>query len=108
MVMSSTSEARAALQMCEADTVLPCQLSCVGLKKWCLGYARERCSVSSLERRAVGVVSSYDLRQDMERDKKRRAGEPDEEGWVTVTRKRRGTQTEVRENGQTDMYMIEW
>ena len=95
--MSSANEAKAALQMCEADTVLPCQLSNVGLKRWALKYARERCSVATLERRAVGVVSSYDLQQDVERQKKRRAGEPDEEGWITVTRKRRANQTQVSE-----------
>ena len=98
IVMSSASEAKAGLKLCEVDSALPCQLdqTSVGLKKWTQEYIVARPNVSTLERDAVGVVSDYDLRQNLERLKTRKAGEPDEEGWITVTRKRRSNQLQVR------------
>ena len=95
--MSSVDEACAALKLCEADSALPCSLNPTdtGLKKWSFSYARERQSVTSLEGDAVGVVSSYDRQQYKERMREKRHGQPDEDGWITVTRKRKSTQSQV-------------
>jgi hypothetical protein len=52
--------------------------------------------MTSLEGDAVGVVNSYDRRQHKERMmEKRRGQQPDEDGWITVTRKRKSTHSHV-------------
>lgn len=88
IVMSSESEASAALHLCDVDRPLQCRLTDIGLKRWTTQYAKERPSVSALEDMAMGVVSSYDLCQN-KKLKEQKVGEPDEEGWITVTRKRK-------------------
>ena len=97
VVMSSVDEASSALDLCEADTALPCPLSSsnLGLEKWSLGYAKQRKTMTSLEGDAVGVVNSYDRRQFKERLKEKRRGQqPDEDGWITVTRKRKSAHSQ--------------
>ena len=104
IVMSSESEARAALQLCDVDTALQCRLTSIGLKRWTTHYSKERPSVSALEGMAVDVISSYDLCRN-EKLKKRRFGEPDEEGWITVTRKRKFNQShQVRTSEHTTLH----
>lgn len=98
--MSSASEASAALELCDTDTALQCRLTSIGLKRWTALYAKERPTVSALEGMAVGVVSSYDLCWNEERLKERNVGEPDEEGWVTVTRKRKFSQPNQVRNSE--------
>ena len=97
IVMSSVDEACAALKLCEAGSALPCPLSStnLGLKKWSLHYAKQRKTMTSLEGDAVGVVNSYDRRQYKERLKEKKGGQPDEDGWITVTRKRKSTHSQV-------------
>ena len=95
--MSSVVEASAALRLCEADTALPCSLCStdLGLNKWTHRYAKQRRTMTSLEGDAVGVVNSYDRRQNKERMMEKRRGQPDEDGWITVTRKRKSTHSMV-------------
>ena len=97
VVMASVDEACAALRLCEADTALPCPLCStnLGLEKWSLGYAKQRKTVTSLEGDAVGVVNSYDRRQFKERMREKRHGQPDKDGWITVTRKRKSTHSQA-------------
>ena len=91
VVMPSVSEATAALKLCVSGTALPCCLSDIGLRSWSGQYTGARPTVTTLESVATGVVTSYD-HQHQEKFKERKAGQPDEEGWITVTRKRRSTQ----------------
>ena len=103
--MSSLDEASAALRLCEADTALSCPLSPtdLGLAKWASGYVKERKTMTSLEGDAVGVVNLYDRRQYKERMMEKRRGQPDEDGWITVTRKRKSTHSQV---SQLHSFMI--
>lgn len=65
--------------------------------------------MSVLEGMAAAVLSSYDLRQNEERSKERRAGEPDEEGWVTVRGKRKASQPQtVREHYGHSGRVVAW
>ncbi len=97
IVMSSVDEAGAALKLCEAETALPCPLSSTdfSLKKWSLHYAKQRITMTSLEGDAVGVINSYDQQQYKEKMREKRHGQPDEDGWITVTRKRKSTHSQV-------------
>ena len=95
--MSSEAEASAALKLCEAESPLPCVLNedSVGLKKWTSQYALPRQTSAMLKRRVADAVSAYDIQQREEEARVKRESEPDEEGWIKVTRKRKSTQAQV-------------
>lgn len=95
--MSSAAEASAAMKLSEADVALPCPISSdhVGLARWSFQYVRQRPTMTSLEGVAVSVVDSYDHQKYKEKMKEKKLGQPDEDGWITVTRKRRSVYSQV-------------
>lgn len=90
VVFSSADEVDGALKMCNVKepVVCACNQGSCGLQKWCEEYAKERRSLSSLEALVEQVVKRYELKKKEDKDERTKTGEPDEEGWVTVTRKR--------------------
>ena len=89
VVFSRSSEVNAALRLCEAGSAPPikCDVALVGLRKWAHEYQSSRPDVASLERWAEVGVALYDRQQEEASRVREKAGQPDEEGWVTVTRK---------------------
>ena len=93
VVFSSSEEVGGALNLCSASEPAPCPIHRpVGLAKWCAEYASVRTSVEVLEAHVEALVKEYDSRKEEERVERKRAREPDEEGWVTVVRRRPRTQ----------------
>ena len=89
VVFSSSEEVGGALNLCSASEPVPCPVHrSVGLTKWCAEYASVRTSVEVLEARVEALVKEYDSHKEEERVERKRAGEPDEEGWITVARRR--------------------
>lgn len=93
IVFSSSEEVEGALGLCSASEPVPCPLHRpVGLGKWCADYMSVRTSVESLEASVEALVKEYDSRKEEESVRRKRAREPDEEGWVTVVRRQPRTQ----------------
>ena len=91
VVFSSEDEVECALKMCEVSEPVACACmegSC-GVQKWCAEYVLERRSLSSLESLVEQAVKRYELNKQVAKDNRAKTGEPDDEGWVTVTRKRK-------------------
>ena len=87
VVFSTESEAMSALNLCLTSEPIPCHTSCVGLSKWSREYMLGHPSVTSLEAAVEEGVALYDRRREEAIQKQKKAGEPDEDGWITVTRK---------------------
>lgn len=90
VVFSSADEVDGALKMCAVTepVICTCARGSCGFQKWCADYARDRTSVSGLEALVEQTVMRYELKKREDKDERRKTGEPDDEGWVTVTRKR--------------------
>ena len=88
IVFSTEEDLLAALKLCSVGTAIPCNTSTfVGVVKWCRHYTQQRPSVSLLEERAEMGVSLYDQKQEAAAAARKRVGQPDEDGWITITRK---------------------
>lgn len=93
VVFSQSSEVKAALRLCVSvdSPSHPPPIMCVvpprGVHKWSHDYMCGRPTVTSLERLAEVGVALYDEQREEATRIQERAGQPDEEGWVTVTRK---------------------
>ena len=88
VVFASEGEVDAALRLCHAPTPIPCPTtSPVGLRKWAREYLLARPSVGALEKVAEEGVALYDKQREEAEKIRVKAGQPDEEGWITVTRK---------------------
>jgi len=93
IVFSSSEEVAAALNLCSASEPIPCTVQrLVGLAKWCAEYALVRTNLKSLQAEVEAQLRTYDSQKEEEGAKRKRAREPDEEGWITVTRRRPQTQ----------------
>ncbi|XP_078701188.1 ribosomal RNA-processing protein 7 homolog A-like isoform X2 [Branchiostoma floridae x Branchiostoma belcheri] len=58
-----------------------------GMKKWCQKYTQDRPDVAELQSELDSYMADYDKRKQEELEKEKAQGEePDEEGWITVTR----------------------
>ena len=90
VVFNTAEEVDCALKMCGVSEAIVCTCtdgSC-GTQKWCAEYLKERRSLSTLEALVEQTVMRYELNKQGAKDERTKTGEPDEEGWVTVTRKR--------------------
>ncbi|XP_078620789.1 ribosomal RNA-processing protein 7 homolog A-like [Branchiostoma floridae x Branchiostoma japonicum] len=58
-----------------------------GMKKWCQKYTQDKPDIAELQSELDSYMADYDKRkqEELEREKSR-GEEPDEEGWITVTR----------------------
>lgn len=89
VVFSMETEVDAALRLCHAPVSISCLVSSdsVGVSKWVWQYLRGRPSADSLEKEAEAGVALYDRQQEEALEARLKAGLPDDEGWITVTRK---------------------
>lgn len=88
VVFASEGEVDAALRLCRAPTPIPCPTTFpVGLCKWAQEYLLARPSVGVLEKAAEEGVALYDKQREEVEKRRVKARQPDEEGWITVTRK---------------------
>jgi len=87
VVFATESDADAALHLCHAQTSISCITPTVGLRKWSSDYMKGRPNVQLLEKAAEVGVALYDQQQEEAAQEQERAGQPDEEGWIKVTRK---------------------
>ena len=93
IVLSSSEEVTSALNLCSANEPIPCNVhGLVSLSKWCVEYAAVRTNLKNLEAGVEAQIQAYDSRKEEEGAKRKQAGEPDKEGWITVTRRRPQTQ----------------
>ena len=90
--MSSAAEASLALELGDSDIPIPCHTGDVGLCKWVCQYQEVRKKEAELERSVEVVMREYDTRVEEREVQRKGAWHPDEEGWITVTRKRKQTQ----------------
>ncbi len=75
------------LKMCKSNMTLSCPIKNTGLSALYNDYKRQRPPIRILRARAEKQVEKYDTLKDEERKRKRLLSEPDEEGWITVTKK---------------------
>lgn len=88
VVFTSEKDLDNALKLCHSSDPIPCALSRCGLAKWSSEYMQDRLRVGLLEEMAEVGVACYDKqREEAELARKKKAGVPDEDGWITVTRK---------------------
>ena len=87
VVFAAESDADSALQLCHAPTPIDCPVGPLGLQKWTTEYQMGRPTRASLEKGAEVGVALYDRQQEEAKRLKVKAGMPDEDGWITVTRK---------------------
>ena len=88
VVFTSESDLEDALKLCRSSDAIQCPLSRVGLSKWTHDYMEMRPKISLLEEMAEVGVACYDRQQEeAEMARKKKTGVPDEDGWITVTRK---------------------
>ena len=87
VVFRAESDLDLALKLSSNSEVIPCPLSQVGLSKWMSQYMEERPKLSLLEDMAEVGVSCYDRQQEKVKLSRKRANVPDEDGWITVTKK---------------------
>ena len=85
-----------ALSLC-SKMVLSCAINSTGLSLWCREYMKAHPCESTLESTAQEGVVSYDMWAEEEKKRKKRLSEPDEEGWITVTKK---TPTDPKQNSK--------
>lgn len=60
-----------------------------GLKKWCLEYNKRIINPKALQADIDSFMREYDIKEEEMMKKEKEGGEPDEEGWVTVTKRGR-------------------
>lgn len=89
IVMSSDNELSCALRLCSGQPV-PCPTrKSLGLAAWCKDYQHDRLSIETLESSVAMAMDKYDVRVEADKMEKKRAAQPDEDGWITVSNKRR-------------------
>lgn len=88
IVFHEESDVTRALSLCSEEIApLNCCIGETGLKKWCHEYQENYQSENILEKGSKMGVTAYDEWLEKERKRKKHLSEPDEEGWVTVTKK---------------------
>ena len=76
-----------ALKLCASGVPIPCTTRDTGLRRWCKQYEDSRPNVEYLESSVAKVMAEYDKRVEDSKKEREKASQPDEEGWVTVTKK---------------------
>jgi len=87
VVFRTENDSDRALKLCGSSEVIPCSLSRVGLTKWMWEYMEERPKLCLLEDMAEVGVACYDRQQEKTKLARTRGNVPDEEGWITITKK---------------------
>lgn len=89
VVFASESDVDSALRLCHTPVPISCVVPAVGLRKWSREYLLRRRARTLLERDAEVGVALYDHQREEAEKVRAKAGKPDEEGWITITRKTR-------------------
>ena len=87
IVFDSSETADSALKLGYKKTGLLCKVGPTGLTKWCADYAKCHTALTSLEAQATDFMAGYDKRKEEIEKHKQRLQKPDEDGWITITRK---------------------
>jgi len=87
VVFDSVESAREALKLGGRKKSILCKLGFTGLAKWCSNYVDDRKTVKSIESTVSNFMADYDSRKLEDDTVKKGLQEPDDDGWVTVTRK---------------------
>ena len=87
IVFDSSETADSALKLGHKKTALLCKVGPTGLTKWCADYVKCRTTLTSLEAQVTGFMADYDKRKEENEKHKQGLQEPDEDGWITITRK---------------------
>ena len=75
------------LRMCKSNMTVSCPIKNTGVSVLYREYKRQRPSVRVLRAKAEKQVEKYDTTIEEDKKQKRLLSEPDEEGWITVTKK---------------------
>lgn len=89
VVFASESDVDSALRLCHTPVPISCVVPAAGLGKWSHEYLLQRRARTLLEMDAEVGMALYDRQQEEAEKVRANAGQPDEEGWITVTRKTR-------------------
>jgi len=87
VVFDSSESASAGIQLGSRKKSVLCKVKSTGLAKWCLKYADDRKTVKSIESTVADFMAEYDSRKLEDNKVKKGLQEPDDDGWITVTRK---------------------
>lgn len=87
IVFDNAESASEALQLGGRKKSILCKVKSTGLAKWCSDYAEERKPVKLIESTVAEFMADYDTRKLEDEETKKGLQEPDDDGWVTVTRK---------------------
>lgn len=88
VVFLEESEVTSALKLSSSTSPLPCNTAPVGLMKWCIDYQRQYLDTAALEAAVEQKMATYDMEKEADKAQSRKGfSRPDEEGWITVTRK---------------------
>ena len=88
IVFDSSETAESALKLGHKKTALLCKVGPTGLTKWCSDYVKRRTTLTSIEAQVTDFMTDFDKRkEENEQHKQGRLQKPDEDGWITVTRK---------------------
>ncbi|XP_065916650.1 ribosomal RNA-processing protein 7 homolog A-like [Dysidea avara] len=87
VVFDSTESASEALQLGGRKKSVLCKVGHTGLAKWCSNYAENRKAVKLIESTAADFMADYDTRKLEDEQMKKELQEPDDDGWITVTKK---------------------
>lgn len=83
--MSCDSEVRSALKLCSLSSPISCPTAAVGVALWTNQYMTHRPSIHTLESSVTMAMDEYDMRAEVDKEKRRKASIPDDDGWTTVT-----------------------
>ena len=86
IVFDSSEAAENALKLGYKKTVL-CEIGATGLAKWCSDYMKQRTTLTSIEAKVSEFMADYDKRKEATEKHRQGLQEPDEDGWIMVTRK---------------------
>ncbi len=111
VVMSCASEVTSALKLSSLRSPLPCPTAPVGLTLWTNQYAANRPAITALDSSIIMAMEKHDLRVEADKEKRRMAAVPDDEGWTTVTsrgnkRKVTHTLTTARASHLSEVYFL--
>lgn len=88
VVFVSEKDLENALKLSSSKEAVTCSLSRVGLLRWTAEYMEERVEARLLEEVAEVGMACYDRQQEeAELARLKKANVPDEDGWITVSRK---------------------
>lgn len=104
IVFASPEELKSTDALYKSKKPIACSVEdiAVGLGRWCARYKSERPSRQLLETAVEEGVREYDRLKEDKKEVQEKLAQPDEEGWITVSRsnrKRRQLEAEEEEGG---------